>query len=408
MERGRPLHTACTMTNLQTLLLLLGCGLAGRGQQLGAAAAPACKATLHRGMSVGGDAYRQMAANDTAGCCAACVADPRCAAFVTSAGGGGGECLLKKDLNDLHAKAKNDCGIVRTPGPMPPPTPPPPPLPPGSPQWELVEAKLEPVIGRAHPDVVEHGVFRGFETGQYHRVNGTFFYTANELGMCDGVLWDLVTRAAVWSATNSTGPWKRVATLRNGSHVFTMCNGTAKSNVPCRKLPGTSVCAGTKEDPSFVTWAPTLIHAPSSVNATGKDVWNFFYSSNQNSHYQDKAFNGITWAVSTTDSMLGPYVDVVGVNGTALPAGGEGVVNVAVNGSHSFSAWKLPNGSWAGFKNNVPGAKSFSAALIVPTGDAQTPGGAWREAGPNLASGSDCSDGLCFAPENPVVTTMST
>ena len=27
---------------------------------------------------------------------------------------------------------------------------------------------------------------------------------------------------------------------------------------------------------------------------------------NQNSHYGDKAFNGITWAVSTTDSMLSP------------------------------------------------------------------------------------------------------
>ena len=37
----------------------------------------------------------------------------------------------------------------------------------------------------------------------------------------------------------------------------------------------------------------------------GVDVWNLFYSSNQNSHYRDMAFNGITWAVSTTDSMLG-------------------------------------------------------------------------------------------------------
>ena len=36
------------------------------------------------------------------------------------------------------------------------------------------------------------------------------------------------------------------------------------------------------------------------------------------------------------------------------------------------------------------------------------PGGPWKPAGPNLASGSNCSAGLCFAPENPVVTTMST
>ena len=45
------------------------------------------------------------------------------------------------------------------------------------------------------------------------------------------------------------------------------------------------------------------------------------------------------------------------------------MINVAVNESHSFSAWQLPNGSWAGFKNNIPGAKSFSAGLIVPAGD---------------------------------------
>jgi hypothetical protein len=28
-------------------------------------------------------------------------------------------------------------------------------------------------------------------------------------------------------------------------------------------------------------------------------------------HYRDESFMGITWAVSTTDSMLGPYVVVV-------------------------------------------------------------------------------------------------
>jgi hypothetical protein len=69
---------------------------------------------------------------------------------------------------------------------------------------------------------------------------------------------------------------------------------------------------------------------------------------------------------------------------------------------------KLRNGSWVGFRNNVPGAKSFSAALIVPAGDPTVPGGAWKPAGPNLASGSDCSNGFCYAPENPLVTTMST
>ena len=72
------------------------------------------------------------------------------------------------------------------------------------------------------------------------------------------------------------GPWKRLATLRNGSHIETLCQ-KKKCAVPCRD----SCCSGTKDEPSFVTWAPTLIHAPSSVNASGKDVWNLFYSSNQ-------------------------------------------------------------------------------------------------------------------------------
>ena len=46
----------------------------------------------------------------------------------------------------------------------------------------------------------------GFETGQYQRINDTYYYTANELGMCPHVTWDLVTRAALWSAPNSSGP----------------------------------------------------------------------------------------------------------------------------------------------------------------------------------------------------------
>ena len=58
--------------------------------------------------------------------------------------------------------------------------------------------------------------------------------------------------------------------------------------------------------------------------------------------------------------------------------------------------------SWAGFKNNIPGAKSFSAGLIVPV-DPHTPGGPWRPAGPDLACDGDCrGKGLGWAPENPV------
>ena len=371
-----------------------------------------CNSTLRPGMSIGGNAYKVLKGSSTAACCDACVADAACAAFVTGKGGSG-ECLLKRDVGGLHHKPTNDCGIVRGtpgppgPGPGPPPAPPAPtpPLPPGSPEWELVETGALPAIGPSHPDVVQHTIYNGFETGQYQLINGTYYLSVNELGMCKGMVWDLVTRAALWSATNSTGPWKRLTTLRNGSHIQTLCN---PAQYPCQNKCGPSCCSGTADEPSFVTWAPQLIKAPSSVNESGKDVWNLFYSSNQNSHMKDDAFNGITWAVSTTDSMEGPYVDVIGKAGSPLPPGAEGVLNVAVNDSHAFSAWRLPNGSWAGFRNNIKGAKSFSAGLIVPAGDPTVPGGPWKPAGPNLASGSNCSDGFCYAPENPTVTTKST
>ena len=78
-----------------------------------------CNATMFTGKSIGGTAYRQLKGSTVAtACCAACVADPKCAAFVTAddgarAAAGRGECLLKADLQNLHAKATNDCGIVR-------------------------------------------------------------------------------------------------------------------------------------------------------------------------------------------------------------------------------------------------------------------------------------------------------
>lgn len=169
-----------------------------------------CNVTLKKGCSVGGNAYKQLKGADSATCCAACVADTKCAAFVTS-NTGSGECLLKADPHDLHAKASNDCATVRgSPEPMPPPGPPPAPAPPptpppaGSPKWELVSTAPLPVIGSKHPDVVSTSILTGFETGQYQRINDTYYLTANELGMCAGVVWDLVTRAALWSAPNST------------------------------------------------------------------------------------------------------------------------------------------------------------------------------------------------------------
>ena len=83
----------------------------------------ACNATLKNGCSIGGNAYKQLKGEGAAACCAACVADTKCAGFVIS-NTGNGECLLKADLSNPHAKSSNDCAAVRgSPTPMPPPQP---------------------------------------------------------------------------------------------------------------------------------------------------------------------------------------------------------------------------------------------------------------------------------------------
>ena len=344
-----------------------------------AAAGVTCNATVRADWSLGAKILKRTH-NDLAGCCAACMALPACMAYVSD----GGTCYLKADLQLPHSKPGNTAGVVR--GSVPPPTPPPPPPAPGAPQWELVEATATPVIDKGQAQ--QHGILQGFETGHFQRIGSTFYYAANELGLCEGVVWDKVTRAGLWSAPNSTGPWTRLTTLRNGSHMWSLCNHTA------------TPYPGSKDNLNYVTWTPNLLLAPSSTNASSGPVWNLFYSSKQD-RAGDKdvpwglKYNGISWAVSTTESIEGPYVDVVG-------AGADGVV---VNDSHSFSAWQLRNGSYAGFRNNVPGAESFSNGLIVPV-DPATPGGEWRDAGPNngVQDGSHVpGKGFRWAPENPYV-----
>ena len=110
-------------------------------------------------------------------------------------------------------------------------------------------ASTDPVIGPQHPDVIKHTIQSGFETGQYFTLNGTHYYTANELGTCahSGILWDLVTRAALWSAPASSGPWSRLITLRNGSHMQTVCQ---PASAVCAKPCSDSCCSGTEENPS--------------------------------------------------------------------------------------------------------------------------------------------------------------
>ena len=134
------------------------------------------------------------------------------------------------------------------------------------------------------------------------------------------------------------------------------------------------------------SWAPTLILAPSTVNGT-KPVWNFFYSACEAP--KDHPGDGIVHAVSTTDSIEGPYVDLPG---TLVP--GTGVV---MPFSHAFTTWQLPNGTYMSFRNNVPGARSFSVGLERAIADqGRTLGGPW--AYDNNSVPFPCG------PENPIVS----
>jgi hypothetical protein len=188
------------------------------------------------------------------------------------------------------------------------------------PQWEVVSAALEPVIGAdlANP----HGILQGFETGNFMKAGGTYYYSATELGFCKGIRWDSTTRAGLWSAPNSTGPWTRLVTLRNSSSMYTVCKDPAAKN-----------------DKNSVAWATTLVFAPSGANGS-KAVWNLFNHGGEAGRFQPG--DGIVHAVSTTDSIEGPYVEL---SGTAVPG-----KDVVVPNSHAFAAWKLRNGSWAGFR----------------------------------------------------------
>lgn len=238
------------------------------------------------------------------------------------------------------------------------------------PQWEVVSSSPKPVIGPEQ--AVPHGIFQGFETGQFIKVGRTYYYVANELGLCKHVVWDRTTRAGLWSASNASGPWTRVATLRNTSSMHTLCNKDAGKGLK-------NVCS----------WAPTLEFAPSAANGS-KPVWNFFYSACDapKNHQGD----GIVHAVSVSDSLEGPYVDVPG---TLAP--GTGVV---MPFSHAFTTWQLSNGSYMSFRNNVPGATDFSVGLERALADnGRTLGGPW--AYDNNSVPFPCG------PENPIVTKSS-
>jgi len=188
---------------------------------------------------------------------------------------------------------------------------------------------------------------------------------ANELGLCKHVTWDLTTRAALWSAPNGSGPWSRITTLRNTSSMYKLCHLDAGKGLK-----------------NGAAWAPTLVFAPSMANGS-KPVWNLFYHAG----YAPKGHpgDGIRHAVSVTDGMEGPYVDLPGV---VAPF------------SHAFTIWQLSNGSYMSFRNNVPGARDFSVGLerAIPD-NGKTLGGAF-------AYDKNFVPFPC-GPENPIVTRSS-
>lgn len=236
-----------------------------------------------------------------------------------------------------------------------------------TPQWEVVSSSAEPVIGPTQ--AVPHGIYQGFETGQYIKVGAVHYYVANELGLCEHVTWDRTTRAALWSAPNGSGPWTRITTLRNTSSMHSLCKLDAGKGLQ-----------------NLCSWAPTLVFAPSSANGS-KPVWNFFYSGCEAP--KNIAGDGIVHAVSTTDSIEGPYVDLPGI---LVP--GTGVI---MPYSHAFTTWQLPNGTYMSFRNNVPGAASFSVGLErAIANEGKTLGGPW--AYDNNSVPFPCG------PENPIVS----
>ena len=258
-----------------------------------------------------------------------------------------------------------------------------------APQWEVVSAAPTPVIGPEQAE--QHGIMQGFETGNYMKVGGTYYYSATELGFCKGIRWDSTTRAGLWSAPNSTGPWTRLVTLRNSTSMYSVCKDEAGKGVK-----------------NNVVWAPTLVFAPSGANGSTA-VWNLFYHAGEAGRFQPG--DGVVHAVSTTGSIEGPYTELPG---TAVPG-----KDCVVCNSHAFAAWKLRNGSWVGFRNNVPGvspatvgpshrgrltptvcceqAKSFSVGLIAATEDGgRSVGGTWRYPDNNSVP-------FRFGPENPQV-----
>jgi hypothetical protein len=71
-----------------------------------------------------------------------------------------------------------------------------------TPQWETVSSHATPVIGPAQ--TTPHGVYQGFETGQFFKNNGTYYVAINELGLCTSVIWDRCVTTSFYTHSASS------------------------------------------------------------------------------------------------------------------------------------------------------------------------------------------------------------
>ena len=162
------------------------------------AAASSCNATLVDGINAGGAAHLTIVktANATA-CCAACAAEPHCAAFVLKTARQ--ECYLKEKTLPIALKSGNLAGFVRVPAPSSPTAAPTPStLPP--PAFELVQTLDHPVISLPQTAAQQPTNRGGFEGGLYTKTPEDEVYhlfPTECMSDMPGVAWDVSQRDPV-------------------------------------------------------------------------------------------------------------------------------------------------------------------------------------------------------------------
>eukprot|EP00040_Diaphanoeca_grandis_P032413 m.196352 g.196352 ORF g.196352 m.196352 type:complete len:500 (+) comp32617_c0_seq3:174-1673(+) len=197
------------------VLLLCSCLIA-----FASSSGTTCNTTVHNDYSIGSSILQEMPASSSV-CCDACVANPKCAAFVVH----GDTCFLKGDLANGHTKVDNNAGIVRgnpppfpPPSPPSPPSPPPPPPPPGYPNFQVKSVLPQPVIGQAQGTA--NGIMHGFEGGRWwQESDGSYTMIPSEaIGdlPVKSPVWDLHMKVSLWRSKDGVS-WNRSTTLVNSS-----------------------------------------------------------------------------------------------------------------------------------------------------------------------------------------------